>query len=136
MTITYEICGALSVLDNFRHRHAQQFAESIANPADVYFATDAATHSLVIRIRGALTDSEAESVEDTLEEFSQKWARTGAIFQRVRYGVPSFFPVGLAEHVELLEELAYEHAQLEAFLLRQAMILDKFRQSAAASRNS
>ncbi|MDN8067016.1 hypothetical protein [Burkholderia vietnamiensis] len=130
MPFTYEICGTLSVLDNFRHSHAQQFAESIANPADVYFATDAVTHSFMTRIRGALTDDEAESIEDTLEAFSQKWARTGAIFKRVRYGEPSFVPVGLAEHVELLEELIYEHLQLEAFLRRQAQILDWFRHPA------
>ncbi|KVE21817.1 hypothetical protein WI92_23645 [Burkholderia vietnamiensis] len=130
MPFTYEICGTLSVLDNFRHSHAQQFAESIANPADVYFATDAVTHSFMTRIRGALTDDEAESIEDTLEAFSQKWARTGAIFKRVRYGEPSFVPVGLAEHVELLEELIYEHLQLEAFLRRQAQILDRFRHPA------
>lgn len=130
MSSTYEICGTLSVLDNFRHHHGQQFAESIANPADVYFATDAVTHSFMTRIRGALTDDEAESVEGTLEEFSQKWARTGAIFRRVRYGEPSFVPIGLAEHVGLLEELAYEHLQLEAFLRRQAHILERFGQPA------
>lgn len=129
MPFTYEICGALSVLDNFRHSHAQQFAETIANPADVYFASDAVTHSLTIRIRDVLTDDEVESVEDALEELSQKWARTGAIFHRVRYGEPSFVPIGLAEHVELLGELADEHVQLEAFLQRQARILEKFRPS-------
>ncbi|WP_244137346.1 hypothetical protein [Burkholderia pyrrocinia] len=72
MPFTYEICGALSVLDNFRHYCARQFAQTIAAPADIYFATDAVTHSLVIRIRGALTDDEAEAVEDAVEEFSQK----------------------------------------------------------------
>lgn len=95
MPFTYEICGALSVLDNFRHYHAQQFAQTIADPADIYFATDAVTHSLVIRIRGVLTDDEAEIVENALGEFSQKWARTGSIFRRVRYGEPSCVPVGL-----------------------------------------
>jgi hypothetical protein len=130
MPVTYEICGALSVLDNFRHSHAQQFAESIADPADVYFATDAVTHSLVIRIRGALTDDEVESVEDALEELSQKWARTGAVFHCMRYGEPSCVPIGLARHVELLKELADEQLQLEAFLHRQARILAKFRQLA------
>ncbi|PXX39411.1 MULTISPECIES: hypothetical protein [Burkholderia] len=105
MTITYEICGALSVLDNFRHRHAQQFAESIANPADVYFATDAATHSLVIRIRGALTDSEAESVEDTLEEFSQKWARTGAYSGACDTACRRFFQSALSNTLNYLRNL-------------------------------
>ncbi|KVK79175.1 hypothetical protein WS90_19615 [Burkholderia cepacia] len=127
MPFTYEIRGALSVLDNFRHSHARQFAESIANPADVYFATDAVTHSLMLRIRGVLCDEEMESVEDTLEQFSQKWAQTGAIFRRVRHGEASFVPVGLARYVELLEELADEHLQLEAFLQRQTYILEKFR---------
>lgn len=131
MPFTYEICGALLVLDSFRHSHAQQFAQSIADPADIYFATDAVTHSLMIRIRGVLSDDEAESVEDALGQFSQKWARTGAIFRRVRYGEPSFVPVGLARHVELLEELADEHVQLEAFLQRQARILEQFRPSAS-----
>ena len=132
MISTYEICGALSVLDNFRHQHAQRFAESIANPADVYFATDAVTHSLLIRIRGVLNDDEARSVEEALEQLSQKWARAGAIFRRVRHGESSFIPVGLAQYVELLEELADEHLQLEAFLQRQARILEKFRHSAAS----
>jgi hypothetical protein len=129
MRFTYEICGALSVLDNFRHSHAEQFAETIANPANIYFATDAVTHSLVIRIRGALTDDEIESVEGALEELSYKWARAGAVFYRMRYGESSFVPIGLAQHVELLEELADEHVQLEAFLQRQAEILEKFRSS-------
>ncbi|CAM2198125.1 conserved protein of unknown function [Paraburkholderia kururiensis] len=124
------LSGTLSVLDSFRHAHAQQFAGSIANPADVYFATDAVTHSFMIRIRGVLSDDEAASVEDALGQFSQKWAPTGAVFRRVRYGEPSFVPVGLARHVELLEELADEHVQLEAFLQRQARILEKFRPSA------
>jgi hypothetical protein len=127
MPFTYEICGALSVLDSFRHVHAQQFAETIANPAHVYFATDAVTHTLTIRVRGALTDDEAESVEDALRELSYKWARAGAVFSRVRYGESSFVPVGLAQHVELLEELADAHVQLEALLQRQARILDNFR---------
>ncbi|RQP94174.1 hypothetical protein [Burkholderia stagnalis] len=127
MSFTYEICGALSVLDNFRHYHAQQFAQTIADPADIYFATDAVTHSLVIRIRGVLTDTEAEIVENALGEFSQKWARTGSIFRRVRYGEQSCVPLGLALHVDLLRELADEHVQLEAFLQRQARILEKFR---------
>ncbi|WP_175766165.1 hypothetical protein [Burkholderia ambifaria] len=125
MSFTYEIRGALSVLDNFRHFHAQQFAESVAEPADIYYATDAVTHSLVIRIRGALSDHEVSSIESALEEFSQKWARTGAVLLRVRFGELSFVPVGLAQHVELLEELADEHVQLEAFLQRQAWILKK-----------
>lgn len=129
MPFTYEICGALPVLDNFRHTHAQQFAEAIANPARVYFATDSVTHTLVIRIRGVLTDDEMVSVENALEELSYKWARTGAVFRRLRYGEPSFVPIGLAQHVELLEELADEHVQLDAFLQRQARILEKFRSS-------
>lgn len=126
MLFTYEICGALSVLDNFRHWHAQQFANTVGT-SDVYFATDAVTHSLTIRIRGALTDDEVESVEDSLKELSQKWARAGAIFQRVRYGEPSFVPIGLIEHVELLDELADEQTQLAAILQRRSQVLEKFR---------
>jgi hypothetical protein len=42
----------------------------------------------------------------------------------------SFVPVGLAEHVELLEELAYEHLQPEAFLRRQRRFWTRFRQQA------
>ncbi|WP_257249220.1 hypothetical protein [Burkholderia cepacia] len=130
MSYTYEICGALSVLDSFRHYDAQQFAQTIADPADIYFATDAVTHSLVIRIRGTLTDDEAAEVENAVTELSRKWARAGTIFRRVRYGQSSFIPVGLAQHVELLEELADEHVQLEAFLQRQTRILERFRQPA------
>jgi len=129
MPFTYEICGALPVLESFRHSHAQQFAEAVANPARVYFATDAVTHTLVISIRGVFTDDEVVSVENALEELSYKWARAGAVFRRLRYGEPSFVPIGLAQHVELLEELADEHVQLDAFLQRQARILEKFRSS-------
>lgn len=131
MTITYAICGALPVLDNFRHYHAQQFARTIAEAADIYFATDAVTRSLVIRIRGALTDDEAKAVDGALEQFSQKWAQTGAIFRRVRYGEVSFVPVGFALHVELLQKLVDEEARLEAVLQRQARILEKFRPTAS-----
>lgn len=131
MTITYAISGALPVLDNFRHYHAQQFARTIAEPADIYFATDAVTRSLVIRIRGALTDDETKSVDGALEQFSQKWAQTGAIFRRVRYNEVSFVPVGFAWHAELLKKLIDEQTRLEALLLRQARILEKFRLTAS-----
>ncbi|AQQ48847.1 hypothetical protein A8F72_14980 [Burkholderia cenocepacia] len=131
MSLTYEICGSLSVRGNFRHYHAQQFARSIAEPADIYFATDAVTRSLVIRIRGALTDDEMKSVDGALEQFSQKWAQTGAIFRRVRYGEVSFVPVGFALHAELLQKLIDEQTQLEALLQRQARILEKFRPTAS-----
>ena len=131
MSLTYEICGSLSVRDNFRHYHAQQFARSIAEPADIYFATDTVTRSLVIRIRGALTDDETKSVDSALEQFSQKWAQTGAIFRRVRYGEVSFVPVGFAWHAELLQKLIDEQTRLEALLQRQARILEKFRLTAS-----
>ncbi|RQS87798.1 hypothetical protein [Burkholderia contaminans] len=126
MTITYAISGALPVRDNFRHYHARQFAQTIVEPADIYFATDAVTRSLVIRIRGALTDDETKSVDGALEQFSQKWAQTGAIFRRVRYGEVSFVPVGFALHAELLKKLIDEQTRLEALLQRQARILEKF----------
>jgi hypothetical protein len=129
MPYTYEISGAMPVLDNFRQIHAQQFAESI-DDAGIYFAVDTVTHSLLLCVRGVHSDAEVESVEGALGELSQKWARAGAIFRRVRYGEPSFVPIGLARHVELLEELADEHVQLEAFLQRQAKILERFWPSA------
>jgi hypothetical protein len=127
MAANYEIRGALPVRADFKHFHAQQFAESIAKPADVYFATDAVTHSLVIRMRGVLSDDDLESVEDALERFSQKWASAGAIFCRLRYGEPSFVPLGFARHVELLAELSDLQLQLEVFLQRQAWLLERFR---------
>jgi hypothetical protein len=123
MSANYEIRGTLPVRASFRHTHARQFAESLANPADVYFATDAVTHSLVIRVRGALSEEEQKSVEDALAQFSRKWGAAGAIFSRQRYGEPSFVPLGLASHVDLLDELADLHVQLDALLARQALIL-------------
>ena len=74
MTSTYEICGALSVVGSFRRNHAQQFAERLPASATVYCVTDAVTHSVMIRVRGALTDQEVTSIEGDLKEFSQKWA--------------------------------------------------------------
>jgi hypothetical protein len=126
MATNYEIRGALPVRADFKHIHAQQFAESIANPADVYFATDPVTHSLVLRIRGALHQSEQQSVEESLEQFARKWATAGAIFSRLRYGEPSIVPLGLASHADLLAELDDLHAQLNAVLERQAFILKRF----------
>ncbi|CAE6794718.1 hypothetical protein R75465_04663 [Paraburkholderia aspalathi] len=123
MSFNYEIRGALPVRASFRHVHAQQLAESLARPADVYFATDAVTRSLVIRVRGGLSPDEQRSVEETLARFSQKWAAAGAIFSRQRYGEPSFVAFGLASHVELLDELADLHLQMDALLERQAFIL-------------
>lgn len=125
MPFTYEISGALPVVAHCRHNHARRFAQGLVERACVYFATDTVTHSLVIRIRGALCDDEIESVEKALAQFSQKWARAGAIFSRVRYGEPSFLAVGLACHVELLQELADEHVQLRTFLRREAWLLQK-----------
>lgn len=123
MSANYEIRGAMPVRPGFRHAHAQQLAESLARPADVYFATDVVTHSLVIRVRGALSQGEQQSVEETLARFSQKWAAAGAIFSRQRYGEPSFVAFGLASHVELLDELADLRLQLDMLLGRQAFIL-------------
>ena len=127
MAANYEIRGALPVRADFKHLHAQQFAESIANPADVYFATDAVSHSLVLRITGALHQSEQQSLEDALEQFARKWASAGAIFSRLRYGEPSFIPLGLVRHVDLLTELDDLHKQLVAVVERQAFVLDQFR---------
>ena len=125
MLPNYEIRGALPVRVGFRHAHAQQLAESLARPANVYFATDAVTRSLVIRVRGALSTDEQQSVEDTLAQFARKWAAAGAIFSRQRYGEPSFVAFGLASHIELLDELADLHLQLDALLNRQAFILEQ-----------
>jgi hypothetical protein len=47
----------------------------------------------------------------------------GAIFSRQRYGEPPFFPLGLASHVDLRDELADLHLQLDVLLARQAAIL-------------
>ncbi len=123
MLPNYEIRGALSVRAGFKHVHAQQLAESLAKPAHVYFATDAVSRSLVIRVRGGLSADEQQSVEDTLARFSRKWAAAGAIFIRQRYGEPSFVAFGFASHVELLDELADLRRQLDAVLDRQAFIL-------------
>ena len=126
MSPNYEIHGALPVRADFKHAHARQLAESLANPADVYFATDAVTRSFVIRVRGALSEDEQQSVEDALAQFSSKWGAAGAIFSRQRYGEPSFVPFGLASYVELLDELADLHVQLDALMARQAAILARF----------
>ncbi|EIF28972.1 hypothetical protein BCh11DRAFT_04399 [Burkholderia sp. Ch1-1] len=126
MSANYEIRGALPVRAAFKHAHARQLAESLARPANVYFATDAVTRSLVIRVRGGLTGDEQQSVEDTLAQFARRWATAGAIFSRQRYGEPSFLALGLAYHVELLDELCDLHAQLDALLARQAAILARF----------
>lgn len=123
MSANYEICGALPVHASFKHAHARQLAESLARPADVYFATDTVTHSLVIRVRGALSQDEQQSVEDSLAQFAQQWAAPGAIFSRRRYGEPSFVAFGLSPHVELLDELADLRLQMDALLGRQAFIL-------------
>lgn len=105
MTVNYQIQGALPVRADFRHVHARKFAESIANPAEVYFATDDVTHSLVLRIRGALAADDEQAVEDALGRFASRWASAGAIFSRIRYGEPSFFALGPPDHVRLLARL-------------------------------
>jgi hypothetical protein len=127
MSANYEIHGALPVHANFRHAHAQQFAESLAKSACVYFATDAVTRSLVLRVRGTLQQDEQQSVEDSLEQFARKWASAGAMFSRLRYGELSFIPLGLAHHADLLAELDDLHAQLNAVLERKAFILGQLR---------
>jgi hypothetical protein len=119
VSANYEICGALPVRASFKHAHARQLAESLASTADVYFATDTVTHSLVIRVRGALSQDEQQSVEDTLARFSRKWAAAAAIFSRQRYGEPSFVALGLSPHVELLDELADPHLHMDARLDRE-----------------
>ncbi|HDR9882092.1 hypothetical protein DF146_15450 [Burkholderia cenocepacia] len=111
MTSTYEICGALSVVGHFRRNHAQQFAQSLPASATVYCVTDAVTHSVMIRLRGALTDQEVTSVEGKLKEFSQKWARTAAVFSRIRFGERSLMSLAPGRHVERLKGPATEYVR-------------------------
>jgi hypothetical protein len=125
MSFNYEIRGALSVRASFKHAHAQQLAESLAKPANVYFATDTVTRSLVIRVRGGLSRDEQQSVEHTLAQFFRKWAAAGATFSRQRYGEPSFVAFGLTAHAELLEELTDLRLQMDALLNRQGFVLGK-----------
>ena len=120
---TYEICGALPVRSRFRHADAVRLAESLAKPAHVYFATDAVTHTLVIRVSGHLSESEQSAVENTLREFSGKWASAGAVFSRNLYGESSFLTMGLERHVELLTELDDLDQQMHALRSRQGWIL-------------
>ncbi|MBN3808153.1 hypothetical protein [Paraburkholderia sp. Ac-20347] len=126
MTFNYEIRGALPVRSGFKHAHAQRLAESLAKPAEVYFATDTVTPSLVIRVRGGLSPDEQQSVEDTLARFSHEWAAAGAVFIRQRYGEPSFVALGPAPSAHLLDELADLRLQLDSLLQRQFFILRQF----------
>ncbi|KLU22304.1 hypothetical protein EOS_31405 [Caballeronia mineralivorans PML1(12)] len=125
---TYEICGALPVHPQFQHAHAVRLAERLANPAHVYFATDAVTHTLVLHVSGRLSETEQAETEDTLKQFSQKWARAGAVFSRNLYGDLSFLPIGLERHVELLTELDDLDQQVRAMRARQAWILARLEQ--------
>ncbi|MDF3080680.1 hypothetical protein [Burkholderia sola] len=111
MTSTYEICGALSVVGSFRRNHAQQFAQSLPASATVYCVTDAVTHSVMIRLRGALTDQEVASIEGKLKEFSQKWARTAAVFSRIRFGEQSLMPLAPGRHIDRAKNPAQEYVR-------------------------
>jgi hypothetical protein len=126
----YEIYGALPMHSQFRHAHAVRLVERLANPAHVYFATDAVTHTLVLRVSGRLSETEQSEVEDTLARFSNKWARAGAIFSRNLYGNASLLPIGLDRHVELLAELDELDQQVRAMRARQAWILARLEQPA------
>jgi hypothetical protein len=125
MPVHYEICGALPVQPRFRHADAVRLAESLARPAHVYFATDAVTHTLVIRVSGHLSGSEQSAVENALGQFSTKWARAGAVFSRNRYGESSFLPMGLKRHIELFTELGDLDRQMRALRARQVWILEQ-----------
>ena len=114
MTSTYEICGALSVVRSCRRNHAQQFAQSLPASVTVYCVTDAVTHSVMIRLRGALTDQEVASIEGKLKEFSQKWARTAAVFSRIRFGEQSLMPLTPGRQVEQLQDPAKEYVRHHA----------------------
>jgi hypothetical protein len=123
MSVHYEICGAMPVRAQFRHADAVRLAESLANPAHVYFAIDAVTHTLVIRVSGRLSVSEQAAVENALRQFSSQWARAGAVFSRNVYGEMSFLPIGLQRHVELVAELDDLNQQVRALWARQAWLL-------------
>lgn len=120
---TYEICGALPVRSKFRHGDAVRLAESLAKPAHVYFATDAVTHTLVIRVSGRLAGTDQLAIENALNQFSRKWARAGAVFSRNVYGESSFLTMGLEHHVDLLTELDDLDQQMRALRSRQGWIL-------------
>jgi len=126
----YEICGALPVRSEFRHADAARLAERLANPAHVYFATDAVTHTLLLRVSGRLSETDQSAVENVLSHFSNKWARAGAVFSRNLYGELSFLPIGLERHVELLTELEDLDQQVRAMRARQAWILARLEQPA------
>jgi hypothetical protein len=130
MSVQYEICGALPVRSKFRHADAARLAERLANPAHVYFATDAITRTLVLRVSGRLSETEQSEVEDALTRFSDKWARAGAVFSRNLYGALSFVAMGLERHVELLTELDELDQQVRAMRARQAWILARLEQPA------
>lgn len=123
MSLHYEICGAMSVRSQFRHSDAVRLAESLADPANVYFATDEVTHTLIIRVSGRLSENEQAAVENALSQFSSKWARAAAIFIRNLYGEQSFLPIGLERHVELLGELDDLDHQVRALRTQQAWLL-------------
>jgi hypothetical protein len=128
MSAQYEIRGALPVRSQFRHADAERLAETLANPAHVYYATDAVTHTLVLRVSGRLSETEQSEVEDALTRFSDKWARAGAVFSRDLYGALSFVAMGLERHVELLTELDDLDQQVRAMRARQAWILTRLEQ--------
>jgi hypothetical protein len=123
MCMYYEIYGALPVRPRFRHADAVSLAKSLAKPAHVYFATDAVTHTLVIRVSGRLCANERSAVENTPSLFSAKWARAGAVFSRNVYGELSFLALGPKRHVELFTEFHNFDQQMRALLARQARIL-------------
>jgi hypothetical protein len=126
----YEICGAMPVRSEFRHADAARLAERLANPAHVYFATDAVTHTLLLRVSGRLSETDQSAVENVLSHFSNKWARAGAVFSRNLYGELSFLPIGLERHVELLTELDDLDRQVRAMRARQAWILARLERPA------
>jgi hypothetical protein len=126
----YEICGAMPVRSQFRHADAARLAERLTNPAHVYFATDAVTHTLLLRVSGRLSETEQSAVENVLSHFSNKWARAGAVFSRNLYGDLSFLPIGPERHVELFTELDDLDRQVRAMRARQAWILARLERPA------
>ncbi|AXF20397.1 hypothetical protein CUJ89_07765 [Burkholderia pyrrocinia] len=99
----YILRGALPVHAHFRHAHAENLANRLTEhvDVDVYFATDAVAHCLVVCITGALLPNEWLAVEKVLADFAQKRASAAAIFTRNWAGDVSFLPLGLERHIDL-----------------------------------
>ncbi|RQS61922.1 hypothetical protein DID96_32315 [Burkholderia sp. Bp8963] len=99
----YILRGALPMRAQFRHAHAESLASRLTEhvDVDVYFATDAVAHCLVICVTGALLPNEWFAIEKVLADFAHEWASAAAIFTRNWAGDVSFLPLGLERHIDL-----------------------------------